>query len=835
LLSVIIPSRNEIYLQKTIENVLSNAEGEIEIIAILDGYLPEPQIVINDNRVIFVHYEKSVGQRVAINQGARMAHGKYIMKLDAHCAVDKGFDVKLVADCEYDWTVIPRMYNLDHETWQPKLHKKTDYMYIGNGKGRELRAEYYNSRQPKNGRLIDDTMCCMGPCFFMHKDRFWELDGLDENHGGWGQMGVEVSCKAWLSGGSLKVNKNTWFAHWFRGGGGPGFPYKISGRDQEKARKYSKDLWLNNKWPLQKRDFQWLVEKFKPPTWDNDLTVLFYTSNVISNKILDPVVRSLKRHNLPIVSISQKKMELGTNIVVPKERSLQNIYRQVLSGAKKATTKYVALCEDDCLYISEHFQYRPKKAPFAYNLNRWLLHLNEKVFSYRKRPILSQCIADREVLIKNLEERLALPSIPDEFCGEMGCFEKQLGMTEYAYETFETKQPNLVVCHKQNIMGRKYIGKDAEPKTELLPWGDVNYWVNKFHGTYRQHSHIHGKPFKIDEIMDNLEHYWDWRKMDRLPVYKMAAIPFYQAVHEGKQFTDEELKAHPYFTYLISRMRPETVERKDVIERCLYLIKKGIDCYHSIKDNGMYHPIDMWWEKGKLNLYRGSRRLIIAKLLGYQTIPVRMFNSREMMMKLLPSRDDEPNDSTIHGLAIKQFVKFQDRATDKYWIHGYTPLYDTHLGKLREKANKILEIGVWRGASLLLWCDAFPNAEIYGVDKNIKQATMIKDNPRIHLLEGQQEDEQFLKDKVIPQSPFDIIIDDGGHRSVQQKQCLKLLWDSLNKGGFYVIEDLFSNYWKERENVNTIQVLKDMIDELNLKLDIASMHLYYNICFIEKR
>src|SRR4030042_3130186 len=140
LISVIIPARNEVYLQKTIENVLSNAEGEIEILVMLDGYIPEPQIVTNDNRVIVVHYEKSIGQRQVINAGARMAKGKHIMKLDAHCAVDKGFDVKLANDCEYDWTVIPRMYNLDHETWKPKLHKKTDYMYIGNGKGRELRA-----------------------------------------------------------------------------------------------------------------------------------------------------------------------------------------------------------------------------------------------------------------------------------------------------------------------------------------------------------------------------------------------------------------------------------------------------------------------------------------------------------------------------------------------------------------------------------------------------------------------------------------------------------------------------------------------------------------------
>jgi cephalosporin hydroxylase len=267
MLSVLIAARNEIYLEKTIRDVLSNAEGEIEIIVELDGYLPDPQIVVNDDRVIFVHHKESIGQRQCINHAAKMAKGKYIMKLDAHCAMDKGFDVKLSADCEPSWTVIPRMYNLDVETWQPKWHKMTDYMYITSPTAEKpFRAEYYGSRQPKNAKLIDDTMACMGPGWFMHKDRFFEQGGCDEGHGGWGAMSVEVACKAWLSGGALKVNKKTWFAHWFRGG--IGFPYHITGKDVDKAREYSKDLWLNNKWDKAVRKFDWMVDKFRPPTWE---------------------------------------------------------------------------------------------------------------------------------------------------------------------------------------------------------------------------------------------------------------------------------------------------------------------------------------------------------------------------------------------------------------------------------------------------------------------------------------------------------------------------------------------------------------------------------------
>ena len=208
------------------------------------------------------------------------------MKLDAHCAVDEGFDVKLAQDCEYDWTMIPRMYNLDVDTWLPKLiddkrlavkkRKLHDYMYIGWNDKNELRTLYYgtkeNRKQHDKSELIDDVMSCMGCCFFMHMDRFWELEGCDEGHGGWGQQGIEVALKAWLSGGSLKVNKKTWFAHWFRASDG-GFPYSISGNAIKRARDYSMDLWLQNKWPLQKRKIEWIIEKFSPPSWEGRLGV----------------------------------------------------------------------------------------------------------------------------------------------------------------------------------------------------------------------------------------------------------------------------------------------------------------------------------------------------------------------------------------------------------------------------------------------------------------------------------------------------------------------------------------------------------------------------------
>jgi hypothetical protein len=512
MLSVIIPARNEKYLQRTIQDVLDNATGEIEVIAVLDGYWPEPPIQ-DDKRVILIHRTEAIGQRQAINEAARIAKGEYIMKLDAHCAVDKGFDVKLAADCEYDWTVIPRMYNLDSETWKPKRHKRTDYMYIGLRENGELRAEYFEKglRQPDNDKKIDDVMCCMGPCFFMHKDRFWELGGMDEAHGGWGQMGIEVACKAWLSGGSLKVNKNTWFSHWFRGGGGPGFPYQISGREVDKARKYSKDLWLNDKWPLQTRKFGWLVEKFNPPKFETKKTIIYLTDNT-----LDPVIAAKCREKLieaagdnPIISVSQEPVDLGRNICVGKiGRSWMSLQRQLLAGLEAATTKYVAIAEHDCLYTKEHFNWIPPRDDvFYYNHNFWLLWFSNNhpelkgMYSYwPKRFCLSQLICNRDLLKASTNERIALlqdgyhivkglfgagePGVCDRIA--MGKLENsperptQLQeytkgcLTEYESKSFMTETPNVDIRHNSNFTGPKR-GKN---RTYSIPyWGKFDeFW-----------------------------------------------------------------------------------------------------------------------------------------------------------------------------------------------------------------------------------------------------------------------------------------------------------------------------------------------------------------------
>jgi len=281
MLSVIIPAKNEPYLDKTIDSCFDKAEGEVEIIAILDGYWPE--VPIRDRKgLTLIHHTEGIGQRPACNEAAKLAQGKYLMKLDSHCILDKGYDVKLAADCEYDWTVTPRRYGVIEDGWKRRPGIKIDYMRLTcpQEKGdMGLRARHWSEfkRRPEAQGDITDVMTCQGSCWFQYRDRFWEMGGLDEGYGHWGAMGCEVGCKAWLSGGRLVANKKTWYAHWQRG------RRHTRGNDLvtttrhyylpriviKNAHRYAKDLWLNNKWPLQKRKFKWLIDKFSPiPGWE---------------------------------------------------------------------------------------------------------------------------------------------------------------------------------------------------------------------------------------------------------------------------------------------------------------------------------------------------------------------------------------------------------------------------------------------------------------------------------------------------------------------------------------------------------------------------------------
>lgn len=313
-LSIVIPANNEMFLSRTIEDILQHREANTEVIACLDGKWADPSIPQND-RVNLIYVPESVGQRAATNLAVKLAKGKYVMKTDAHCSFEQGFDRKMLeafATTGDNITMVPTMRNLWAYSWKCShcgwkkyqgptptkcdhcgSHcKEKDRIYrkmVWKGKDRPQSNSYsfdsephfaYNNeytRRPEYKEALEktgitETMSLQGSCYMMTRERYLEYMPVREEFGSWGNEGLEMACREWLSGGRVLVNHKTWYAHMFRTQGGDfGFPYQQSGRAVQKTKQRVWEFFINGKWNKQVHPVSWLVKKFWPvPGWTEE-------------------------------------------------------------------------------------------------------------------------------------------------------------------------------------------------------------------------------------------------------------------------------------------------------------------------------------------------------------------------------------------------------------------------------------------------------------------------------------------------------------------------------------------------------------------------------------
>src|SRR3990167_1519781 len=81
----------------------------------------------------------------------------------------------------------------------------------------------------------------------------------------------------------------------------------------------------------------------------------------------------------------------------------------------------------------------------------------------------------------------------------------------------------------------------------------------------------------------------------------------------------------------------------------------------------------------------------------------------------------------------------QKHGSDKSGDHFYGDLYDLVFTYRQYSTNSLLELGVWKGQSLLAWQEFFPKATIYGIDSNPFKYPFEFDSDRIKLLTFPQE------------------------------------------------------------------------------------------------
>lgn len=536
-LAILIPARNEMFLKKTVESILKNKRGNTEILIGLDGAWADPAIPDHED-ITILYSPESLGQRKMTNQLCRLTQAKYVMKIDAHCTVDEGFDVKLLADMQDDWTVIPALYNLHAFDWvcigsqprtgvyyldpesgdvpppgcghkiyqgptpekcekcggnmervlvfKPRLSKRSEFYRFDKG----LHFQYWGAfkERPEAQGDLAPSLSAQGSCFLLTREKYWELDICDEGHGSWGQQGTEVACKTWLSGGKLMINKKTWYSHMFRTQGGDfGFPYALSGSDQEKAREYSRKLWLENTWPKAKHDLNWLLEKFRPvPDWHDNSEVnlpnaseteiqeggpsrgiIFYTDNQLTLKIARAVQKRLKEVGLPIVSASLKPMpHFGTNIHIPRERGVETYFMQIIAALSALDTDIVYFCEHDVIYHKSHFDFiPPNRDLFYYNQNFWKVRDTDGFAVHWDANQVSGLVCDRKKALEYYKQRLT----EIRMTGFNRSYEPG-GRDKSQYEVFNSQYPNIDMRHEGTLTRSKWSPNDFRDKSTCVNW-----------------------------------------------------------------------------------------------------------------------------------------------------------------------------------------------------------------------------------------------------------------------------------------------------------------------------------------------------------------------------
>ena len=125
--------------------------------------------------------------------------------------------------------------------------------------------------------------------------------------------------------------------------------------------------------------------------------------------------------------------------------------------------------------------------------------------------------------------------------------------------------------------------------------------------------------------------------------------------------------------------------------------------------------------------------------------------------------------------------------TDKAYDHKFCDFYEANLPN---DVNTVWEVGVLDGASLNMWSEYYPNAEVVGFDIEDKSQLRLLPNCKTELLD--QGDLAMLK-KIGERKGVDLIVDDGSHIIEHQIMTFESLFTSLRSGGKYILEDLHTS------------------------------------------
>lgn len=156
--------------------------------------------------------------------------------------------------------------------------------------------------------------------------------------------------------------------------------------------------------------------------------------------------------------------------------------------------------------------------------------------------------------------------------------------------------------------------------------------------------------------------------------------------------------------------------------------------------------------------------------------------------------------------------------SDKVYWHHYTEFYEEELEFY--KCKNILEFGVWKGASICWLMDRYPLASIHGADILDVQASWPQED-RVKYFQVDQGDIHQIRGlfQDIGES-LDLVIEDGSHIPVHQRNCLIEGIRHMSRGGIYILEDIHTSHPSHPYYKQSKKLFRQLVGSLHLLLAI---------------
>lgn len=185
--------------------------------------------------------------------------------------------------------------------------------------------------------------------------------------------------------------------------------------------------------------------------------------------------------NIPIISVTQKPINFGTNICVGDDIGVSgfNFFRQVQIGLQNTDADLIISAESDCLYPPAYFQYTPRRDNICYRTHNLYVMPDKRSFYFHKKEGATHAqVVGRKFYLERLTK---LFEGAPQWSAEEKNFPRERGLGVDIFDTvayYDLESP--VVQIKTHRGMRYYTHSDRTPIYNLPYWGDGTDFRSKY-------------------------------------------------------------------------------------------------------------------------------------------------------------------------------------------------------------------------------------------------------------------------------------------------------------------------------------------------------------------